>query len=123
MLTIEHRTKNKLPKIEKNNPINITCYLCNSISTSLTEEHVIPKIIFRPNKPSHYTKLYACKKCNQEKGKNDERISRFLQATSFSKESEAGIQKMINGAIKGNGVGLVKSMAKNIEKRNITMHD
>lgn len=123
MSTITHLTKNQLPKIEKNSPLNTTCYLCNQKKGIITEEHVIPKVLFRPNNPGHYIKLYACKKCNETKGVNDERITRFLQATSFSKESQAGLQKMITGARKGNGTGLLKSMVKNIESRKIKIYN
>ena len=80
--------------------IHSRCYLCHS-DKDLTEEHVIPKVIFKPFKQEKYVKLMACDRCNKSKGKDDEYIARFLQATSHTSEAREAFQNCLRGARKG----------------------
>ncbi len=82
------------------------CYLCGSAQSSLEEEHVVPKLLFKSIKPDNYIKLRACGACNRAKGKEDEYIGRLLQGTSFNNHADHGIIEAFRGMDKGHGLGI-----------------
>lgn len=82
----------------KTHPVRQKCYLCGQIGSptkKLEEEHVIPKVLFRPNYPSRYVKLWACRACNQTKKSEDEAMAPFLQLHSFSSKNWPSFDKFV----------------------------
>ena len=60
---LEFITSRKIGSIPKDSPLKENCYLCNKMvgRKALTEEHVVPRIIFNPATTSNHIKLWACK--------------------------------------------------------------
>ncbi|MEI6040515.1 MAG: hypothetical protein WCP93_04170 [Candidatus Berkelbacteria bacterium] len=105
-----------ITSIPKNHEILQKCYLCGDQS-DLDREHVIPKVIFRPNRPTNPIILKSCKRCNNNlKGKNEEYMVRAIQLTSFNEEAQKGFDKAINGFNKGQGLGIRGSLISKMQK-------
>lgn len=57
-----------------------TCYLCGS-KNNLTKDHIPPKNLFPPPKPSNLATVLCCKKCNEEYSLIDESFRVFVSST------------------------------------------
>ncbi len=121
MNKVLYKNIKELPPISEDSEIRNACYLCgrgDRENDKLTEEHVVPKVLFSGSDPGQYIKLWAHNTCNQSKGWDDEYVARFLQQTSFSKEAERAIegfwQRM---GVKPNKDGLIRPVP--IEARGL----
>ncbi len=106
------------PEPPEGHAIRNTCYLCGS-NTDLSIDHVIPKVLFKPSTTNNYIKLWACKKCNKLKGKEDEYITRCLQSTSFIETAKKGFAGAVRGFVNGHGIGIGRGILDNISKCEI----
>ncbi len=104
-----------LPVIPEKHLVRSRCYLCGS-KKSLDVDHVIPKVFFSPCTTTTYLKLWACKKCNKLKGKEDEYVARCLQTTSFIETAKKGFDEAIRGFKKGHGMGIGIGILDNVLK-------
>lgn len=93
------------------------CYLCG-LRSAETKDHLFPKALFPRPLPSNLPRgLPACKQCNNELSKDEEKF-RFFLASGMAYESEAGRRiwdERIRSALKGRRLGskpLVQSMVK-----------
>ena len=59
------------------------CPYCRKIA-NLTEDHIIPRCIFQKPNPHNMIKVYACKKCNNLKSKDDDYLRDLLVNDIFS---------------------------------------
>jgi hypothetical protein len=117
-MEIQYKTVAEPPQIPEDSDLLTTCYLCGK-RNDLTEEHVIPIVLFNPNHTNHYVKLFACNVCNKAKGRHDEYMTRQLQSTSFADESQAGFQRALKGFREGHGKYLRKGMLDRMVKMEI----
>jgi len=93
------------------------CYLCGNSKMLLEVEHVVPRIMFAPNSPPEYVKLWSCRSCNKTKGKDDEYVTRYLQATSFTSAAKQGFGNAIRGFQRPlAGRGIHKDMIDRMKK-------
>lgn len=122
MVFVKYINFHKIVPIHKNSHLRERCYLCNT-TYNLTIEHVIPRIMFKTSLDSNdlitnkLVELWACGKCNRDKGYEDEYAVRYLQTTSFVKPSLAGFERFVASAKAGRrGRGIVFEMVKNYKK-------
>lgn len=69
------------------------CIYCGS-KKDLTRDHVPPKAFFPSPRPNNLITVPSCKKCNNEFGKDDERIRNLLSSLELT-ESHTAVKSMI----------------------------
>jgi len=122
MPQILYKAFRELPAIPSGHPLLKKCYLCGS-NQDLTVEHVVPKVVFAPHTPGSYVKLATCRPCNTQKGKDEEYVTRFLQAGGFSDVARAGFEKAIEGFMRPGREGLRHDMIQRLAKAEVKIHD
>lgn len=104
---ITHWRKSRLPEIPRASQLRDHCYLCGKRRSGLQKEHIIPKVVFKPFHTSSRITLKCCPDCHELKSRDDEYVSRAIQATSFVPESETAFSNLVRGFERqGAGQGL-----------------
>lgn len=127
MNEIRYQTISKLPDVPKDSLLRQYCYLCRSFLDKPTDEHVIPRVIFRlyPESADVATstllKLWACADCNSKKGSNEDSITRDLQVTSTTPPARRGFDRLVKSASKnGQGKHLLRKIADRFQRREVS---
>lgn len=75
--------------------MNNKCIYCGS-NKDLTKDHIPPKSFFSSPRPSNLITVPSCKICNNEYGKDDERIRNLLSSLDLT-ECHSAIKSDIAG--------------------------
>ena len=88
-------SKKALPRSSKRDKLRQSCYLCQA-EANLTEEHILPRCLFRPERIELPPKLTTCNKCNAEKVVMRMKFSYIYCYLVKQRESEKPYQKYIS---------------------------
>lgn len=135
-MVVQYHTLSPIPSIKRNSELLNHCYLCGRSRAELEEnstqdkshpvldrEHVIPKVVFKPNATDKPVLLFACRACNQQKGLDDEFITNHIQIGAFNTGSEERLKRIRRSFERPQAAGLRADFDQRISVDDVYSRD